>query len=126
MRPPVLTLAKQTFSQLIGLVLIGIGCTCVLLFGYFCYRLLLIHRVPGTQHFVLFAALTVLIIFCFEVGLRLLLNKPNRYNSLLPPIWWYVIGILLLCFGAIVSTIGGDLNLGGMLFLNVPLAILFL
>jgi ATP-dependent Clp protease adapter protein ClpS/Zn-dependent protease len=41
--------------------------------------------------------------FLLSVGWRLLLNRPNRYQSLLHPVAWWVIAILLMAMGSLLA-----------------------
>jgi hypothetical protein len=43
---------------------------------------------------VLGAVAVVLAVFCSFIGYRMLLNKPNKGGSILPPSGWYVIAFL--------------------------------
>jgi hypothetical protein len=42
--------------------------------------------------------------FCLTVGYRLLINRPNKYDSLLSPLAWYATSAML-AFTAIVLTV---------------------
>lgn len=85
------------FARLIGLVAGLIGIAAVTLAGWASYKVYpLEHRVPG---FVLIAIFLGIGVFFLLVGWRLLLNRPNRYGSILSPVGWRVLGSLFAVVG---------------------------
>jgi hypothetical protein len=85
------------FARLIGVVAGLIGIAAMALAGLASYKVYLLeHRAPG---FVLIAVFLVIGVFFFLVGWRLLLNRPNRYGSVLSPVGWRVLGILFAVVG---------------------------
>jgi hypothetical protein len=85
------------FARLIGLVAGLIGIAAVALAGWASYKVYpLEHRAPG---FVVIAMFLVIGVFFFLVGWRLLLNRPNRYGSILSPVGWRVLGSLFAVVG---------------------------
>jgi|HubBroStandDraft_1064217.scaffolds.fasta_scaffold54424_1 ATP-dependent Clp protease adapter protein ClpS len=51
---------------------------------------------------------SLLAAFCFPVGYRLLLNRPNRYGSLLSPAGWVVLGICILSITLLLIVYGSQ------------------
>jgi hypothetical protein len=49
------------------------------------------------------AAPVLVAAFLLSVGWRLLLNRPNKYQSLLHPVAWWVIATLLIATGALLA-----------------------
>ena len=84
------------FARLIGLVAGTIGIAAMALAGWASFKVYpLEHRAPG---FVVIGAFLVIGVFFLLVGWRLLLNRPNRYGSILSPVGWRVLGSLFAFF----------------------------
>jgi hypothetical protein len=67
----------------------------------------------------LFAAVcTIVALVCGVLGVRLTLNRPNRYQSLLPPLGWYALtsffGVLAPVLGLVVIRHGDYEHLVGV------------
>ncbi len=85
------------FARLIGLVAGLIGIAAVALAGWASYKVYpLEHRAPGL---VVMGIFLVIGVFFLLVGWRLLLNRPNRYGSILSPVGWRVLGSLFAVVG---------------------------
>ena len=85
------------FARLIGLVAGTIGIAAMALAGWASFKVYpLEHRAPG---FVVIGAFLVIGVFFLLVGWRLLLNRPNRYGSILSPAGWRLLGSLFAVIG---------------------------
>ena len=88
----------RLYARLFGLVAIFFGlafCWAGIYLMHEMYDLFLSYGTAGLGAFTFIAVLFAIGWCCILVGVRLTLNRPNRYGSLLPPAGWYVVGTFL-------------------------------
>ena len=93
-------------ARVVGGALGCFGLAGVALFAYFAYAVVGNRRLfePGVLAFL--TGLAAISWFCISVGFRLLLNRPNAYNSVLSPLGWGVLGTLFAAGGLAFVAIG--------------------
>ena len=84
--------------RMAGGVLSWFGVGVLALLVWLVYAWLHDHRQIDPLFFLIFAVLAVIGFFCVKVGLRLFLNRPNAYYSILSPIGRGILGCLFAVF----------------------------
>jgi hypothetical protein len=90
-------------QKVAGAALLGFGMAALGALAWFSYRLMAIGRTPDLSGIGILAVLAVVGWFCCAVGWRLLLNRPNRYGSILSPLGWRALGVIFGLMGVAVA-----------------------
>ena len=107
---------SKVIARLAGAVLFGFGLALAGFCVFAVERLLTIDRAFDAKPYYVVCGIALIGFFCVLVGYRLALNRPNRYQSILPPLGWYA---LTACFIAA----GGALSIATLhMRINLPVA----
>jgi len=85
---------KALFARLIGGVLSLSGLAIIAVFLRVIWALIDARRALESSGLLILGGLLTVGLFCTLVGFRLVLNRPNRYGSILSPNGWAVLGFL--------------------------------
>ena len=113
--PPMLVRACGFIMSAFGVALAAVGL-------WFLYRLWLLDRLAQPVGLAVVAVSGTIAVFCLLVGLRLYLNRPNRYGSLMTPTGWTILGSVFNLVAAAVGLIG-VVSGAYALLLGLPLAV---
>jgi len=72
----------------------GIGGAAAALLGWMVFRVM--DRGISTAAMAFMGVKEEIAVLCLSAGLRLALNRPNRYRSALPPLAWFALGSFFL------------------------------
>jgi ABC-type polysaccharide/polyol phosphate export permease len=90
---------SRVVARTSGIVLLIAGLAIEALFLFVAERQLSLRDTIERSALVVSVVLSIVGFVCIVVGLRLTLNRPNRYQSLLPPLGWYAISLLFAVLG---------------------------
>src|SRR5688572_26763952 len=90
---------SKVLARISGVVLLLAGLGLEALFIFIIERQLTLRG--GVERSVLIASVILSIIgfACCLIGFRLAFNRPNRYQSLLPPFGWYAMALIFVVLG---------------------------
>jgi hypothetical protein len=90
---------SKVMARLSGVILLVAGLGLASLSTWIVARQLT-TRVDIERSVLLFCAIVAVVAFvCGTIGLRLTFNRPNRYQSLLPPFGWYTMASVFVLLG---------------------------
>jgi uncharacterized membrane protein YidH (DUF202 family) len=90
-------------QRAVGLVATGAGLAIGWLFVFTAYKISLREGEIETFLIGVLVVLAALTTFLMSSGLRMLLNRPNRYGSVFSPATWYIAATVFLAGGAFLT-----------------------
>lgn len=117
--PPMLVRACGFVMSALGVAIGAAGL-------WFVYRLWVLDRLNPPVDLVFVAVSVTIAVFCVMVGLRLYLNRPNRYGSLMTPTGWTILGSVFNLAAVTVGLVGVVWGVYLLLLALVPAAVLSL
>lgn len=94
---------SNMLARLSGVVLLLAGLGMEALFIWAIERQLTLRGGFERSALIVSAVLSMVGFVCCLIGLRLTLNRPNRYQSLLPPFGWYTIAFVFVVLGPVLG-----------------------
>jgi predicted permease len=91
---------NKVMARLSGVILLFAGLCLASLVTWIVARQLTM-RVDIERSALLFCAIVAIVAFvCGTIGFRLTFDRPNRYQSLLPPFGWYTMAFVFVLLGS--------------------------
>lgn len=90
---------SKGLARLSGVVLLLAGLGLEALFALIVERQLTLRGGIERSVLIFSAIISIVGFVCCLIGLRLALNRPNRYQSLLPPYGWYTMALVFVVLG---------------------------
>ena len=84
-------LLSRAIARLTGVTMLVAGLGLTLMIVWIVERQLTLRGTVEPSALIFSAVLTIVGLVCGVIGIRLTFNRPNRYQSLLPPLGWYAI-----------------------------------
>jgi hypothetical protein len=97
---------EAALARLAGVVMLAIGVGLEALCLFVLWRALA-HSPLRQAELPVFLILVALGAFCTLVGYRLAFNRPNRYQSVLPPLGWYALACGFAVLGGLLLFVPG-------------------
>jgi hypothetical protein len=97
--------ASKLMSKVAGVVLLPAGIALVALCAWILQRQFTLKGGVTPSAFIFSAVVGIVGFFCTLIGYRLALDRPNRYQSLLPPIGWYILALVFAVIGFVLGVV---------------------
>lgn len=89
---------NKIIARLAGAVLLIFGAALAGLFMFGTQRLIALGQLAKLNSVLAIGSIGLIACFCIVVGYRLALDRPNRNQSVLPPMGWYALTLIFVIF----------------------------
>ncbi|MCW8879267.1 MAG: hypothetical protein OQJ89_02695 [Kangiellaceae bacterium] len=112
----------NAYARLIGFASFLIGLIALIFASWAGY--LGLHADFSSVAVVFLGVVFLVSAFFLNVGWRMLMNRPNRYGSILSPLSWVIVGFLFTAAAVLVSSILAKISSGSPDFVNTVISLI--
>ena len=91
-----LTKSEKMAGRAVGFIAFSAGIGLFVFLVWMISKLMNLSRSPDTGALIFVGLVIPIAVFCVNVGIRMTMDRPNAYKSILSPISWAILGVIFI------------------------------